>query len=152
MIKGDSMWWFLAAVGVLIIVVLAVIAIRLTSQVRALEARQAKQAKERQALRQRTHNSIRILAQGMLNDQLTLTEGCIRISALLDSLDINASGQDEYRVIYQLAEETSHIPKLDAWKQLSKQQKINYDIERVKTEQKYSDFVKDAAKKLQAAF
>ena len=111
----------------------------------------AKRDREQQQaeLRKRTNNSIRILAQGMVSDQLTLTEGCIRISALLDSLGISDEQKQDYRAIFQLSQETAHIPILGQWKTLSKQEQINFDIKRITLEQKYADFIKDDAIRLQ---
>ena len=146
----NIIWW---VTGGIIIGVLLVIAIRLQAQVRAMEKRMAKEQadrdKQQTELRQKTNNSIRILARGLVSDQLTLTEGCIRISALLDSLGVSDEQKQDYRAIFQLANETAHIPILAQWKKLSKQEQINFDIERVTLEQKYADFVKDNALRLQ---
>lgn len=138
------MLW-LAVLGLVIIGVLGYVAWQMQQKVKQLEEKQHQREVEQIELKDKTRQSIRLLAHGMVNDQLTLTEGCIRISALLDSLYIESTDKKPYEAIYQLAEKTHHIPKLDAWKALSKQEQMDYDIERVNLEQKYSLAVKEAA-------
>lgn len=143
---------FLIIAGALILLVLSVIAWRLQSQVRKMEATKAQQQQELDELKdnhqQYLNNSIQVLAQGIIDDQLTLTEGAIRISVLLDNLEINDKHREEYSAFFQLAEATSHIPILKAWKQLPKAEKRRFEKERESTEDKYKDFVVDAAKRI----
>lgn len=143
---------FLIIAGALILLVLSVIAWRLQSQVRKMEATKAQQQQELDELKdnhqQYLNNSIQVLAQGIIDDQLTLTEGAIRISVLLDNLEINEKHREEYSAFFQLAEATSHIPILKAWKKLPKAEKRRFEKERESTEDKYKDFVVDAAKRI----
>lgn len=147
-------------IGSLIIVVLAVIAARLVYRV----YRQQKMQKEKLRLleeanqnarheqREWLNKSIQILAQAVQNDELTLTEASIRISGLLDSLDVQAGVREEFSAFYQLREKTSHIPYLDAWKQLSRAEQNQFDIERLRHEAAFNDFVMDAAKRIQGRY
>ena len=142
----------LIVIALVIVLVLAVIAYRLQAQVRAME--QKKQAQQQALEKQQAEheqylsNSIRILSQGIVDKQVTMTEGAIRISVLLDNLDVGDAVKEEYKVFYQLADATSHIPILDAWKQLTAKQRFAYDKERLTAEEKFSDFIIDAAKRL----
>ncbi len=147
------MWyWVLAGCGVVIICVLAVIALRLQLKVRALkQQRRQQQLALEQAerdQRQRINKSIQIIAQGVSADQLTLTEGAIRIKVLLDSLGVDEAVRREYVAFYQLAKATDHIPILAEWKKLTLKKRLAFDSEREQLEGQYRDFIMDAAKRI----
>ena len=147
----------LIILGVLIILALAVIAGRLVYKVylqkkdraakfQALEAANQKAQIER---REWVNKSIQILAQAVHKDELTLTEASIRISGLLDSLDVNANIKTEFSAFYQLRDKTSHIPYLQAWQKLSTAEQKKFDLERLRYEATFNDFVMDAARRIQ---
>ena len=143
-------FWLISAA--LIIVVLSVIAGWLLLKVNAQNAAQAEvqkqQASEQQEHKKYILNSIRILSQSMLEDQLTLTEGAIRLSVLLDNLSLENFDKSSVKGIYELVDATAHIPILDAWKKLSPKEQFRYTNERIAAEEKYGEFVKDAANTL----
>ena len=142
----------LAIIGVVIVVVLTVIAINLRQKVKAVEAEQAEQekafAEQKQEKNDSMNKSVQILAQGLLKNELSKTEGAIRISALLTFLGVNDDIKEEYSAFFQLAEASAHIPILDKWKALSSKEKMHYDNERMELENQYGDFVVDAAKRI----
>ncbi len=139
-------------VAVLIIIILASIAWYYQSRVNKMEAVKKEQLHEIDELKnnhqQYLNNSIQVLAQGLIDDQLSLTEGAIRISVLMDNLKINDGHREEFSVFFQLAEATAHIPILGAWKKLSKKEKSRFEKEKMATEEKYREFVIDAAKRI----
>ena len=141
-----------AVIGVLIVLILTVIAVYYLLKVRSVEQERAQfieqQEIEKQQQRVRVNKSIQLLAQGMLEDQLTLTEGCIRISALLSSLGVNDQVREEYGAFFLLASATEHIPILDAWKQLSTKKKLHFDTQRQQLEADHREFVLDAAERI----
>lgn len=151
-----NMLSILIILGTLIILVLAIIAGRLVYKVhlqkkdrevklQALEAANQKAQIER---REWVNKSIQILAQAVHKDELTLTEASIRISGLLDSLDLSADIKTEFSAFYQLREKTSHIPYLEAWQSLSDVDQKKFDLERLRHETTFNDFVMDAAKRI----
>lgn len=149
--------WFFLVSGALIILVLSAIAARLVYKVyRQQKAREAKlkaleeaNQKAQREQREWLNKSIQILAQALHNDELTLTEACIRITGCLDSLDVQVAVKEEFSAFYQLREKTAHIPYLDAWKQLSRAEQNQFDVERLRHESAFNDFVMDAAKRIQ---
>ncbi|WP_331352632.1 DUF2489 domain-containing protein [Cellvibrio sp. UBA7671] len=152
-----SLLSILIILGALIILVLTAIAGRLVYKVylqkkdravklQALEAANQKAQVER---REWVNKSIQILAQAVHKDELTLTEASIRISGLLDSLDVNADIKIEFSAFYQLREKTSHIPYLESWQNLSDSEQKKFDLERLRHEATFNDFVMDAAKRIQ---
>ncbi|MDA9004150.1 DUF2489 domain-containing protein, partial [bacterium] len=138
----------LIGLGLIIIAVLAVVAWTMQQKVKAQERRQEQRSKDAASIKENTRQSIRLLADGVLNEQLTLTEGCIRISALLDSLYTDPADKQPFEPIYQLADKTRDIPRLSAWQALSKQEKMDFDIKRVNEEQLFSHDVKRVAQVL----
>ncbi len=149
--------WFFLALGSLIILVLSIIAVRLVLKVNRLHKERASKLKAlddanlkaRIEQREWLNNSIQILAQALHNDELTLTEACIRITGCLDSLGVQGSVKEEFSAFYQLREKTSHIPYLEAWKELSKSEQNQFEIERLRHESTFNDFVMDAAQRIQ---
>ena len=142
----------LVVLGAIIVTALAAIAWHLQQKVKQVEAEKAQQeaAYEAQKVekRQSMNKSIQVLAQGVVEDQLTKTEGAIRISVLMEFLAVDDNTKEEFSAFYQLAEATAHIPILDKWKALPTKEKLRYDTERETLESKYGDFVVDAAKRV----
>ncbi|WNO10916.1 DUF2489 domain-containing protein [Teredinibacter sp. KSP-S5-2] len=141
-------------IGIAVVVVLVLFAVALylhwllykqrlkhDEGVRVLEALQ----KEK---RMRTKKSITVLAKGTLEGQVTLTEACIRISKLMESINFIEDNDEDYKVFSQLAQATSHIPILDEWQKLTKKEKQVYEKQREKIEEKYQDFVENAMHRL----
>jgi hypothetical protein len=143
----------ISVIGCIIVVILAIVAWRLQRQVNAVEAKKRQQAQEIDTLKKNhqhyLNNSIQMLAQGLIDSQLSFTEGAIRISVLMNNLPINDQHREEFSAFFQLADATSHIPILGAWKKLSKTDKLRFENEREAMEEKYKDFVIDAAKRIQ---
>lgn len=92
--------------------------------------------------------SLYLLADAILDDKLTHTEGCLRICAIASGLDDQARFRTEYGVLFTVAEATAHIPILDAWKALPTADKRRYDKERMAVELKYGEAVLEAARRL----
>ncbi len=138
--------------GGLIIAVLAGVAIYLHWKLHQLNKKQAelKAAQDAKAKEKLDYinNSIQILAKGMIDDQLTLTEGSIRISMLLSYLSEAEAHKKEFIAFYQVADKTAHIPILEEWKKLPAKQRLQFDKERQVVEAEYEDFVVDAAKRI----
>lgn len=96
--------------------------------------------------RQKRVSSIRILAQGILDDQLSATEAAIRITALLDKLGEGSNGRQQHASLYKLADETLHIPRLEDWQALTRKEQRRYEKERLQAEAKYRDFIEASAR------
>ncbi len=144
-------------IGAAIILALGVIAFHLVYKVYLQNKANAKRLKEldeanekaQREQREWLNKSIQILAHAVHNDELTLTEASIRISGLLDTLDVHADVKTEFSAFYQLRDKTSHIPYLEAWQQLSSAEQNKFDLERLRHEASFNDFVMDAAKRIQ---
>lgn len=147
-----SLEMILLCAALLVVFVLAVIAGRLLSKVHvqnkaqqlALDAQEKSTAEQRRMI----NNSIQILAQATQSGELTLTEAAIRIAGLLDSLGVSDEVRNEFSAFYQLRDLTSHIPILANWKKLSRKEQKEFDLQRLKHEAAYNDFILDAATRI----
>tara|TARA_B110000503_G_scaffold140080_1_gene230042 strand:- start:4118 stop:4630 length:513 start_codon:yes stop_codon:yes gene_type:complete len=92
-------------------------------------------------------NGIRVIASALIQGQVGLTEAAIRISKL-SSLLHPLDNSDSYQVFNQLAQATSHIPILENWRQLSRQEQINFDKQRAPIEDNFRDFILSSAQKI----
>jgi Protein of unknown function (DUF2489) len=147
---------FLIIAGGIIILILSVIAIRLLYKVyqlnkerhKKLIAQEKANQESQRVHREWLNKSIQLLARGLDNNELSLTEASIRISGLLDVLGTDEKIKTEFLAFYQLKEKTQHIPYLEAWKNLSPAEQNKFDLERIQHEAAYQDFVSDAAKRI----
>lgn len=143
---------FLVLMAVVIVLVLAGYALHLHRKLQRLDAEreEARLAFEQQLKDKaaEARKSIIILAKGLVAEELSITEACLRISWLLTQIDAEARESEAYSVFFQVADATSHIPILEAWKALTREQRKAFDLERLKTEKAFGDFVLVAAKKL----
>ncbi len=142
--------WIIAAL--VVIALLAGIAVYYLREVHKLDQRRAEQRKELEEFsnerREHANLSIQVIAGSIVEDQMTLTEGAIRLRGLLESLGADEAIQEEFTAFYQLAKATEHIPIMEEWKKLKIKQKLSYDSERETQEKTHRDFVLDAAKRI----
>jgi hypothetical protein len=146
----------LFVIAIIIVLVLVIVAGRLLYKVYRLNKLQSQQLAELKQTeinalreqRERINKSIQILAQALRQDELTLTEASIRISHLLDQLDVNEVIKAEFSAFYQLRERTEHIPILTQWQNLSAKEQREFDKERMQQEATFYDFVMDAAQRI----
>ncbi len=139
-------------VAVLIVLALAGYALYLHWQLRKQEQRREAQMKalqvEADKQRDRINKSIQVIAAAMGSDQMTLTEGAMRLSVLLQSLGLGEEELEPYSSLLKLAEATAHIPILEDWKKLPTKQKLAFDQQREQLEDDYRDLIMDSAKQL----
>ena len=141
---------------VVLMVVLVLALVAYASYLLVLLANQrSKERRQRQLAEQAigekqidNQNSINIIARCLLQEQVTLTEAAIRISTLARSMQPALVEQQYYLPFDELAKATSHIPILDGWRQLSREQKKQLGTERESIEQVHKQRVLDAAAQL----
>lgn len=106
----------LLAAGSLLVLALAAYALYLWRRVWQQQKALAAAEQERQ---QRLGGDLRVLAGSLLDEQLPLIEGAIRIKVLLDNYDIALSSHEYCQVFHTLFEVTSGIPTHAGWKALT---------------------------------
>ena len=137
--------YLLLIIGIAILVALSLVAVYYVSELHQQNQRQQQAAdllaeKEKDS-RKSIENSIHVLCRAMVDEQVTLTEGCIRVNGLLKVLQLEQKHTENLSAFALLSDEASHIPILDEWRELSSQKKREFDMEREKLEEKYRDFV-----------
>lgn len=110
--------------GLLLIVALAVYAWHLWRRVWAQQRAQAQAARER---RQRLGGDLSVLAGSLLDGQVPLIEGAIRIKVLLDNYDSALSSDERCQVFHRLFEATADVPTHTAWKSLEKPERRRFE-------------------------
>jgi len=138
MIENNSL--LLITFAVAIIAALSVYAAKLLFQLR--KQTQTQQAtKEATELAHNQHdtkvlNSVVIIVRAMKEDQCDYSEGCWRLSVLLDSLKTVNGLEQQFPAIFELYNAIKHMPIMEKRKKLAKQERMKLDLERTKVEAK----------------
>lgn len=131
-------------IGALVIVAgLAVYALWLWRQV---WQRQRQQRERLAQQRERLGGDLRILASSLLDGQLPLIEGAIRIKVLIDNYDIALSQHDRATVFHVLYDATHDVPTHAAWKALSADERAHYRSRFASLEREHGEALRAASK------
>ena len=134
----DNLWFLASFIGLAIIIALAIYAKKLLSQVKQQQQlQQQAQEQKTQALHQhdkKVLDSVVIIVRAMKEEQCDISEGCWRLSVLLDSLKASDSHNGKFPAIFTLYEKIKHLSILDARKNLNKQARMKEDLQRMKLE------------------
>lgn len=130
-------WFILASV---IIFILAAYAAFLMFKLRAQNRTQQliiEQQRQKQLARDiKTIESIALISKAVSEQQCEISEGCWRLSVLMDSMPEHKEVMNsKFPAIFNLYNEISHMPILEARKALSKKQRLQLDLERMGIEQ-----------------
>jgi len=146
---SETTIYILIAVNLIIVVGLSVYILRLLRQQkekREIEENKLKEvAEEVRKHRLYLVESLQVIGLSIMNNEIPLTEACIRCKVLLDNLDPQLGQSDAYIVFNEVYELSKHIPKLEAWKSLKGIEKAKYMNEMDKLEVEYSERVHAAA-------
>lgn len=110
--------------GLLLIAALAVYAWQLWRRVWAQQRAQDEAREERQ---DRLGGDLNILASSLLDEQLPLIEGAIRIKVLLDNYDSALSNDSRCQVFHLIFDATADVPTHAAWKALDKTERRRFE-------------------------
>ncbi len=82
--------------------------------------------------KQNTHRveSVAVIARAMQAKQCELSEGCIRLTMLIEQLDPQLLSQAPYCVFKEVYNQTDHMPIKDAWEKLDRSVKAKLNAER----------------------
>ncbi|MCP9339541.1 DUF2489 domain-containing protein [Stutzerimonas xanthomarina] len=70
---------------------------------------------------------LRVLAGSLLDEQVPLIEGAIRIKVLLDNYDATLGQDPRCQVFQVLFEETAQVPTHEAWKALDRSERRHHE-------------------------
>lgn len=142
----------LLGAGAVIVAVLAAIAARLWWQVRRLEQERAQRAAtlaaEQAALRGERERGLVVIARALLDDQVGVSEACLRLAWLMDALEWPAARRAPYDEVAQVAAAVGHIPTHAAWQALPAVERMRYQVEMVAVEERHGEGVRRAAQQL----
>ena len=79
-------------------------------------------------------DSVVIIVRAMKEEQCDISEGCWRLSVLLDSMKTVNGLSEQFPAVFELYEAIKHMPILEARKQLEKRERMKLDLERTKIE------------------
>lgn len=144
----NDYWVIALLLAVIIIASLAFYAGKLLKQLSAQKlAQQQAELAQQQALAKHDHNvlaSVKIIVRAMQEEQCDFSEGCWRLSVLLDSLKLSPEMAQQFPAIFKLYNEIKHLSILDDRKQLEKKQRMKEDYQRMSIEaQLHSEIVTD---------
>lgn len=130
----------LSLAGLAIIVGLGVYALVLVSRVKDLKAQQLEElATAEMQIRkhqQELINDIKFIARAVVSDQCDITEGVLRTHHMIKGLDSDVWDMGELNRIREHYDATCEMPIMDAYRQLTKQQQFQLDIDRAILEEK----------------
>jgi hypothetical protein len=144
----DGYWLYAIIFAVVIIAALSFYAGKLLQQL----AKQKKLQEQVELDRQQglaTHDykvltSVLTITRAMKEEQCDFSEGCWRLSVLLTSLKMSSDLALQFPSIFTLYEEIKHFSIRDDRKQLTKQQRMKQDYQRMNLEAKlHGDIVKE---------
>lgn len=148
-------WFYLIVVAVLIVLSLAFYAGKLLKQLKQLkhQTEQQQQAELAHQIALNQHdvkvlNSVVIIVRAMKEEQCDISEGCWRLSVLLDSLKVIQNLNSEFPAIFELYGAIKHMPILEERKKLEKKERMKLDFERVKIEANLTDAVSEDIERL----
>ena len=142
-------YWLVALVfAVIIIACLAIYAAKLLKQLSAQkrEQQQVEFARQQSLAKhdKKILESVKIIVRAMQEEQCDFSEGCWRLSVLLDSLKLSSELAQHFPAIFKLYESIKHFSILDNRKQLDKKQRMREDYQRMTIEaQLHTDIVAD---------
>lgn len=116
--------YFTLLAGLVLILGLAIYALSLW---RRVWARQRAEKAAAEVRRQQLGEDIGLLASSLLDEQVPLIEGAIRIKVLLDHYDSRLNGDARCLVFHRLFEATADVPTHAAWKALPRSDKRRYE-------------------------
>ena len=94
--------------------------------------------------------SIQVLAQAMIENQVELSEGCIRIRVLLDYIHPKLIEQAPFDVFDIMYRGTEHMPTHEERQKTDKHFVNKMDIQRYKLEREHQDKIIEASKAIRA--
>ncbi len=140
-------WTIIFASGALILWLLWFI--HRQQQTLSRHRRQEKEQFDRyQAHRDRAIESIQVLARAMLAGQVELSEGCIRVKVLLDSVAPELHDDERFSIFNHLYSQTQHMPTHQARKEVDKRFLFKLDKQRWQLENDHKVEILTASKAL----
>ncbi len=146
-------WIYLGiVVGLVLSGGLVVYIVRTVRNMRRMQAeivaRQQAQEDELRAHRARLKESLEVITRTMLDDQVELSEACIRLKVLIDNYDPDMHQQSGFQVFNELYARLQHMPTHQARKDADPKWIRKLDQERFRLEREYREDLRLAGERL----
>lgn len=141
------LWTFI----ILGVMVCAVLAVKIAKQLRFLGLHKQELASSKaklQANKEKLRESIRILCSSMIDDQVEISEGCMRVKILLDHLDARLHHDEVLGIFNQVYDRLESMPRFKERKTVNRKILDKLDQTRFSVEDEYRDRVLTACRAL----
>jgi hypothetical protein len=143
---SESFIWLASAVGIVVSVFLGRFSLNTWKKIKTIEAAKEAHEKEVKEKKDNAINSIKVIAQCMIDKQVELSEGCIRVKVLLDHVAPELHEDEKFSVFTKMYNATEHMPTHEARKKTDKRIIFKLDQERFKLEEDNEDEILRASK------
>jgi len=145
---SEAIIWTGILVGLAMIAGLCWFILSKSRELKLLQAQRTQQEVQQAEKRRYLVDSIKVIATTMLEDQVELSEGCIRIKVLIDHLDASLHEQVSFKIFEQMYRDTEHMPTHQARKNTDKNFIHKLDQQRFALEKQHREAIRKAAKEL----
>jgi len=145
---SEAIIWIGILLGLVMIAGLCWFILTKSRELKVFQAQRAQQEVQQAEKRSYLIESIKVIATTMLEDQVELSEGCIRIKVLIDHLDASLHEQESFKIFEQMYRDTEHMPTHQARKNTDKNFIHKLDQQRFALEKQHRDSIRKAAEKL----
>ncbi|TRX54911.1 DUF2489 domain-containing protein [Thalassomonas sp. M1454] len=130
-------WFILASIIIFVLAAYAAfLMFKLREQNRVQQLIKDQQEQKQLTRDLKTIDSIVLISKAVNEQQCEISEGCWRLSVLIDSMPEHKEIMNsKFPAIFKLYNEISHMPILEARKALSKKERLKLDLERMGIEQ-----------------
>nr|WP_298372441.1 DUF2489 domain-containing protein [uncultured Halomonas sp.] len=139
---SEVLAWGLLGVAVIVVVALAGYALKL---LREVKRRQAFREDEIRRANNNCLESLEMIAQAMLADQVDLIEGSLRCKVLLEIIDPALLERRAFSPFGEVYQRTAHLHTHSARRALTPRERFKEDRERITVEQSLQDDIRTAA-------
>jgi uncharacterized membrane protein (DUF106 family) len=144
--------WVLIAISTGIAIFLLIFNLKSWKKIKELKAMNTdienQQVKSLNESHLRAHESIKVIAQCIIDEQVELSEGSIRIKVLLDHVAPELHDDPTFSIFSEMYAATEHMPTHEARKQSDKKLIRKLDKERFKLEDDNKEAILQASKEL----
>ena len=142
---NDAVIWSGILVGLVVIAGLCWFILSKYRELKAFKAQRAQQEAQQKEQRDYLVDSIKVIATTMLEDQVELSEGCIRIKVLMDHLDASLHEDEAFKIFEQMYRDTEHMPTHQARKNTDKNFIHKLDQQRFALEKQHRESIRKAS-------
>ncbi len=145
---NEILSYSLIGIGLLVIFFLTRFILDQWKNLAAIQQHRSQEAQRQSTQRASAIESIHVLARCLVDKQVDLSEGCIRIRVLLDHVAPELLESPTFQVFHEIYAGLEHMPTHEARKQTDKRFVHKMDMQRFKLERENEDRILEAARKL----